>query len=70
MGMVSDIIKYEGGYLGTFEVVELFGLLIRSGMIDKLQGAYGRSANTLIESGFLTESGQVTEKARKELNNE
>jgi hypothetical protein len=70
MGMVSKIIQYEQGELGTWEVIELFSELIKNGLAWTLQGQYGRSAHSLIESGFLTADGDITDKAREELSDE
>ncbi len=67
MGILSKIILYEQGELGTWEMIELFSELIKDGKAYTLQGSYGRSANSLIENGWLTQEGDITELARKEL---
>ena len=67
MGIISKIIDYENGDLGTWGVIELFSQLIKNGQAWTLQGSYGRSARDLIESGFLTADGDITDKARKEI---
>lgn len=56
---VDRIIAYESGELNTIEVVELFADLVKSGMAWTLQGSYGRSAQSLINSGFITAEGEV-----------
>ncbi|MFH8414383.1 DUF7417 domain-containing protein [Streptomyces collinus] len=56
-----DMVSYESGELGPRETVDLFGLLVKSGMAYTLQGSYGRMANELIHKGYLTQDGQVTE---------
>lgn len=65
MGRMKDIaielIAYEEGLLDARETLELFGLLIKSGMAWTLQGSYGRKANELIHAGYLTAEGDVTE---------
>lgn len=70
MGILSKILLYEQGELGTWEVIELFGELIRTGQAWMLQGHYGRSATSLIEGGYLTADGDITDKAREELHGE
>lgn len=70
MGILSDIIRYENGELSSWEMVEFFSRLIKDGKAWTLQGSYGRSANSLIESGYLTERGEITDLARRELQDE
>ncbi|WJN62764.1 hypothetical protein [Streptomyces phage phiScoe15] len=65
--LVIDLISYEEGALDDAETLDLFGKLVKSGMAWSLQGHYGRTARSLIESGFLTEDGEVTELAEYEL---
>lgn len=59
--LVIDLITYEEGALDARETLELFGLLVRSGMAWTLQGSYGRTANELMHLGYLTPDGRVTE---------
>lgn len=47
----SEIIAYEEGELEYDEVVVLFQKLIDTGMINHLQGSYGRQAMQFIHSG-------------------
>ena len=49
---INDIIAYEQGELSEDETVELFQELIDSGVAWKLQGSYGRMAESLIEAGY------------------
>ncbi|MBQ0949218.1 hypothetical protein [Streptomyces sp. RK76] len=56
-----DITSFEAGELDPAETLELFGLLVKSGMAWTLQGSYGRTANELIHAGYLTREGAVTE---------
>ncbi|WP_329289515.1 hypothetical protein [Streptomyces pseudovenezuelae] len=56
-----DLISYEQGELSARETLELFALLVKSGMAWTLQGSYGRTANELIHAGYLTREGGVTE---------
>ncbi|WMI34791.1 hypothetical protein SEA_MARAV_69 [Streptomyces phage Marav] len=62
-----DLISYEQGELDARETVELFGLLVKSGMAWTLQGSYGRTANELVHAGYLTQDGDVTEFAESML---
>ncbi|MEX1655545.1 hypothetical protein ABZ960_20585 [Streptomyces pseudovenezuelae] len=59
--LVIDLIAYEEGVLDEREKLELFALLVKSGMAWTLQGSYGRTANELIHAGYLTQDGDVTE---------
>jgi hypothetical protein len=56
-----DLMSYEQGELDARETLELFGLLVKSGMAWTLQGSYGSTANRLIHSGYLTSDGEVLE---------
>jgi hypothetical protein len=56
-----DLITYEEGALDVMETLELFALLVKSGVIWDLQGHYGRVANELMHKGYLTPDGRVTE---------
>ncbi|QMP84607.1 hypothetical protein KGG93_gp62 [Streptomyces phage Endor2] len=65
--LVIEILDYEQGNLDDAETLELFGKLVKSGMAWTLQGHYGRVAMDMIQSGYLTEGGEVTELAEFEL---
>ncbi|AKY03819.1 hypothetical protein SEA_VERSE_65 [Streptomyces phage Verse] len=68
MGSLAiDLISYEEGALDDADTLNLFATLVKSGMAWTLQGHYGRTARNLIDSGFLTEEGEVTEHAVYEL---
>lgn len=54
MPPVNKLIAYESGELSDEEVIELFQELINTGMCWRLQGAYGRMAQRLIEDGYCT----------------
>lgn len=56
-----DIMSLEAGELDAAETLELFSLLVASGMAWTLQGSYGRTAAELIHAGYLTRDGDVTE---------
>lgn len=63
--LVGRIMAYEDGDLSDAEVVELFAALVASGMAWQLQGSYGRQAVALIDGGFITAEGEVTDYARE-----
>ena len=58
--LVDSIIAYEQGELNDQEVVCLFAELVKSGMAWSLQGSYGRTANALIEEGWIDSDGNVS----------
>ena len=49
---VDEIVAYENDELELDEIVDLFQGLIDSGVAWRLQGHYGRTAKTLIETGW------------------
>jgi hypothetical protein len=51
---VDQIIAFEMGELNQAECIDLFQELINSGLAWQLQGTYGRTARSLIESGECT----------------
>lgn len=58
--LVDSIIAYEMGELNDQEVVCLFSDLVKSGMAWSLQGSYGRTANALIEEGWIDREGNLS----------
>ncbi|MFD7259347.1 hypothetical protein [Streptomyces sp. NPDC059874] len=56
-----DLMSFEAGELEIDEVVELFAVLIGSGLVWTLQGHYGRVAQALIDQGIVNEVGDVLE---------
>jgi hypothetical protein len=59
MDNISKIIAYENGELTDNEIIELFGDLIKSGMAWSLQGHYGRTAKSLIDGGYINNTGKI-----------
>mgnify|MGYP000846961361 CR=1 FL=1 len=56
-GMITE---YEGGSASADSVLELFSVLIQTGLVWSLQGSYGRTARHLIDQGSLSEDGTIT----------
>tara|TARA_R110000824_G_C15015096_1_gene657785 strand:+ start:272 stop:439 length:168 start_codon:yes stop_codon:yes gene_type:complete len=52
---IDKIIQFEAGLMSEEEVVEFFQTLIDSGMAWKLQGVYGRTAQSLIDAGLCNQ---------------
>tara|TARA_R100000781_G_C3999689_1_gene99825 strand:+ start:249 stop:422 length:174 start_codon:yes stop_codon:yes gene_type:complete len=51
--ITEKIIAYEDGALNDEETIELFQVLIDTGMIHELQGTYQRVAEYLIDEGLI-----------------
>ena len=56
MVSIDRIIAFENGDLNNQEVVDLFQELVNDGSAWTLQGAYGRMAVSLIQSGDVRRS--------------
>ena len=52
--LAAEITDYEMGLLRAEEIVELFQHLVDTGLAWQLQGHYGRTAQALIEEGYVT----------------
>ena len=58
--LADQLFRYEAGALTKEEeVLELFAGLIASGWCLTLQGHYGRTAQALIDDGWISEDGEV-----------
>lgn len=57
--MINAIIDYESGAFNEQETIEFFAELICFGYIHSLQGHYHRTAQALIEGGYISEDGEV-----------
>lgn len=49
----NELLAYEIGELSNEEFVQLFQKLVNSGLAWKLQGAYGRTAQALLDNGII-----------------
>lgn len=52
--LVDFVMAYESGQLSDEDTIAGFQVLIDNGVVWKLQGHYGRTANLLIEGGHCT----------------
>jgi hypothetical protein len=52
--LTTRIIEFETGEATQEEVIELFQYLVDTGLAWQLQGSYGRTAQALIEAGYIT----------------
>lgn len=59
MTIFDSIIAYEQGELTDSQTLHLFGTLIKTGMLNYLQGHYGRTADDLVKAGLLDMKGRV-----------
>lgn len=65
MNLIDSIMDYESGELDDRGTLELFAELVRTGQAWQLQGHYGRTAHALIQGGYLTTDGTLTERGRE-----
>jgi hypothetical protein len=57
--VAENIIAYESGELEENDILVLFSELVKNGMAWSLQGCYGRTARALIETGYISNSGEI-----------
>lgn len=57
--IVGKIMRWEEGEMTDDETIDFFSELITTGQINGLQGVYGRTAQSLIDAGYLDRSGKV-----------
>ena len=57
--LVSSIMAYESGELEAENTLVLFAELIKTGQAWSLQGHYGRVAESLIDSGYISDTGDI-----------
>ena len=56
---INMILDYESGELPAEDTLKLFAELIRTGQAWSLQGNYGRTAQGLIEGGYISKEGKI-----------
>ena len=56
---VGFIMDFEGGEITNDEMVKGFAELTKVGLVWKLQGTYGRTAQDLIDNGYIDKKGKV-----------
>lgn len=61
INITERVMAFEAGLLDHDQTVELFSLLVKSGLAWTLQGMYGRVAESLIRSGELDPAGNIRE---------
>ena len=59
--VVGAIMDFENGEQSARGTVEMFSHLIKTGTISGLQGTYQRAASDMVEGGWLTPEGDVTD---------
>ncbi len=57
--LVDLIIAYETGELAPEDTLKLFSMLVKSGKAWTLQGHYGRTAQGLIDAGYIGKTGKI-----------
>lgn len=57
--LVTMIIDYENNELSGNGIVLLFSELIANNLFGELQGSYGRSAEQLVNDGWLDWNGNI-----------
>lgn len=63
---IGDIIAYESGELSPEKTLKMFAGLIKNGMAWTLQGHYGRTAQALIEAGYIDKRGKILKELEAE----
>lgn len=59
MDVVAKIIQFENGEMSNSEILEFFSELVRTGLINSLQGSYGRAARRFMDAGYLDTQGNI-----------
>ena len=53
---INTLMDYETGEIDDDRTIELFQYLVDTGMAWRLQGHYGRTAEALIDAGYVQEA--------------
>jgi hypothetical protein len=65
---INTLMAYESGELNDAETINFFADLVKTKMAWSLQGSYGRMASAMIDAGFISPEGVVTELANETFN--
>lgn len=65
---IDKMMAYESGELNDADTITFFADLVKSKMAWSLQGSYGRMASAMIDAGFISPEGEVTELANETFN--
>jgi len=57
--MINEIIQYESGEMTPDDIIQFFAKLVETGLINVMQGHYQRTAQDLIEGGYISVDGEV-----------
>ena len=68
MNIINSIIDLETGNLDGKRTLKLFSHLIKKDLIKGMQGQYGRTANALINTGYLDRKGKILKEVIKWIN--
>ena len=66
---INTLMAYESGELNDAETINFFADLVKTKMAWSLQGSYGRMASAMIDAGFISPEGEVTELDKETFNN-
>tara|TARA_R100001510_G_scaffold33304_1_gene29813 strand:- start:6467 stop:6700 length:234 start_codon:yes stop_codon:yes gene_type:complete len=58
--VTTMLMDFEDGSMNVDQTLELFSILIQTGLAWRLQGSYGRMARHLIDQGSLSDDGTIT----------
>jgi hypothetical protein len=57
--MINAIIQYESGDMSHDDIIQFFAKLVETGLISAMQGHYQRTAQDLIEGGYISIDGKI-----------
>ena len=66
LNLTDLIIQYETGELAPENTLKLFAELVRTGQAWSLQGQYGRTAQGLIDAGYISKAGKILKELGEE----
>jgi hypothetical protein len=56
--ITEQLMKYEYNQLTVEEIIQLFQHLVNTGLAWQLQGSYGRTAQSMIDSGIVSPASE------------